>query len=101
MRARVPVQYTAEQRKQIKKMIAEEYDKHREKEFADGIRRNYKMIAYALNRKYGFGKGRIGELLLEIQELAEESRTNPDFWRHLDKVVVDEIGLEFGKEQYL
>lgn len=101
MRARIPVQYTAEQRKQIKKMIAEEYDKHREKEFADAIRRNYKVIAYALNRKYGFGKGRISELLMFIQDTCEESNTDPDFWRHLDMVVVDEIGLELGKEQYL
>ena len=62
-------------------------------------RRIFKIFAYELNRMYGFGKSRIENLMLGVQDLSELSGTDEEFWYHLDTVLQKEIGLNFEREE--
>lgn len=62
------------------------------------VRKTLKMFCVALNREYGFGKARLDKLLDTYFKLvAEEDEDN--FAYHLDKVVIDELGLKFEREE--
>lgn len=62
------------------------------------VRKTLKMCCVALNREYGFGKARLDKLLNTYFKLgAEEDEDN--FAYHLDKVVIDELGLKFEREE--
>ena len=62
------------------------------------MRRIFKSIAYSLNRKYGFGKQRMMVVLNEAKEIMDECPKNEIFWDQLDKVCIDEIGINFVRE---
>lgn len=62
------------------------------------MRRIFKSIAYSLNRKYGFGKQRMMVVLNEAKEIMDEYPKNEIFWDQLDKVCIDEIGINFVRE---
>lgn len=62
------------------------------------MRRIFKSIAYSLNREYGFGKHRMMIVLNEAHKIMDEYRQNEIFWEQLDKVCIDEIGINFVQE---
>lgn len=62
------------------------------------MRRIFKSIAYSLNRKYGFGKQRMMVVLNEAKGIMDEYPKNEIFWEQLDKVCIDEIGINFVRE---
>lgn len=67
-------------------------------ETAKIIRRDHKLIAVSLNRKFGFGAGRISRMMGEITRLAEVSDTDEEFWTHID-MRLKQIGLDFEEEE--
>ena len=64
------------------------------------FRRYYKLLAVALNEKFGFGKKRIQEVFEAISEVGKQREHDEVFWAHVDKVVIDQIGIEFERENY-
>ena len=62
-------------------------------------RRFYKLICYTLNREFGFGKGRLMKIINSINRTLTEHRDDVMFWIHLDRVVIDELGVEFEREK--
>ena len=62
-------------------------------------RRFYKLICYTLNREFGFGKGRLMKIITSINRTLTEHRDDVMFWIHLDRVVIDELGVEFEREK--
>ena len=62
-------------------------------------RRLFKAFCYVLNRKYGFGKYRLSAAIGEIEQVMDECLTSEIFWEQLDRVVIDEIGLDFVREK--
>lgn len=54
----------------------------------------FKALCYCLNRDFGFGKKRLEFLINSIRDLLDESLTDECFWEHLDRVVIDELGIE-------
>lgn len=64
------------------------------------FRRYYKLLAVSLNRKLGFGKQRIQRVFEDISELSKRREHDEVFWAHVDKVVIDQIGIEFQRENY-
>lgn len=50
------------------------------------------LMAYVLNRRYGFGKQRICTVAEEIANLANEHYEDEEFHEHLHRALVD-IGL--------
>jgi len=62
------------------------------------VRKTLKICCVALNRQYGFGKDRLNKLLATYFSLVE-SENEDTFAYHLDKVVIDELGLKFEREE--
>ena len=71
-----------------------------EEESRNLFRRFFKLLAVSLNKKYGFGKKRLTETLKELQTLSINRETDMIFWKHIDDIVINNIGLEFEREPY-
>lgn len=68
---------------------------------SQGLFRRYcKLMAVALNRKYGFGVIRLKSLFDEVVEISKGREQDEIFWRHIDKVVREQIKLDFPNENY-
>lgn len=68
------------------------------KERAQLMRRFFKMMCFSLNRRYGFGEGRLMAVVQEVSELSFEHAKDEEFWYHLDNAVIDGIGMQFARE---
>lgn len=100
MKCRVPVQsrLTKKMNKDIKEQSEIVVRELIAKDTQKIVRKTLKMCCVALNREYGFGKARLDKLLDTYFKLvAEEDEDN--FAYHLDKVVIDELGLKFEREE--
>lgn len=85
--------------KEIKR-LADKYAKEYLAEHKNGfMRRVLKAVYYTLNREYGFGKTRIQRLDAALWELMNEAQTDEAFFEHIDRVVIDELGVELKREQ--
>lgn len=62
-------------------------------------RRIFKAFCYCLNRDYGFGKQRLNFLIKSVDDIMNEVLTDDCFWEHLDRVVIDELKIEFEREE--
>ena len=88
-------------RKDIEKFIYDNSVDYIKQENRNCIRRTFKLMAVSLNEKYGFGKKRLLNLFNGCGAEANARRNqDPIFWAHIDKKVIDELGLEFEKEKY-
>lgn len=63
------------------------------------MRRFFKLTCYVLNRKFGFGKQRCLKTTNGIAELAKEHERDEIFWHHIDKVIIDEMQIDFEREE--
>lgn len=97
MKARVPLKSKLDKRIQ-KDMIALADEAFTKQQFGY-TRRIYKAFCYSLNRDFGFGKQRLSFLLKSVNDIINEVDTDDCFWEHLDKVVIDEMKLEFEREE--
>lgn len=99
MKARIPPKSVVSKgiRKAVQQYAKEQVNKEEQTE----MRRFLKIVCVALHQKFGFGKDRIADLLQEVSDLSEESDTDEIFWNHIDRVVIDEMGLDFEKEDRL
>lgn len=96
MRSRLPASLalTNKQKQAVRAAAADALNKER----ADQMRRFFKLMCFVLNRRYGFGKSRLLVTVDEIGKLAAEHDRDEEFWTHLDNVTVDEIGIDFPRE---
>ena len=62
-------------------------------------RRVFKLFCVALHDEYGFGKGRLSNVLGKVSTVCEERKDDPVFWSHVD-MAIEQIGLDFPKEDY-
>lgn len=97
MKARIPLKSKLDKRIQ-KDMIALAEEELSKKQYGF-TRRMFKAFCYCLNRDYGFGKQRLDFLIDSVNKLMDEVLTDDCFWEHLDKVVIDEMKLEFEREE--
>ena len=84
--------------KEIKR-LADKYAKEYLAEHKNGfMRRVLKAVYYTLNREYGFGKTRIQRLDAALWELMNEAQTDEAFFEHIDRVVIDKLGVDLKRE---
>lgn len=97
MKARIKPTYsvTKKQKETVKEYIKEELRVQQ----IGSTRRVFKLFCVALHDEYGFGKGRLAILLSKISTVCDEKKNDPVFWSHMDKVI-EQIGLDFPKEDY-
>lgn len=94
MKARLPLN------SKMKKRLVNELHKEADKRNEDNTRRLFKLFCVVLNSVFGFGKFRLTKLIMEVAKLIEQSKTDEIFWYHIDKKVIDQIGMQFDRENY-
>ena len=96
MKARIPTKFTKRQEGMIRQKVRDEYQRQGQ----EMSRRIFKLFCVALNKEFGFGKLRLFNLLNEVSKLSNEKQHDEVFWSHIDKVVIEQIGIEFPREDY-
>ena len=96
MKARVPGRVTKRQEGVIRNKVRDEYQRQGQ----EMSRRIFKLFCVALNQRFGFGKYRLSRLLNEVSVLSNEKQHDEVFWSHIDKVIIEQIGIEFPREDY-
>ena len=51
-----------------------------------------------MNEKYGFGTKRLAALVDDFTAKLDESSKDEVFWEHIDKVVIDNLGIPFERD---
>ncbi len=96
MKARIPSSAKIT-KKQMK--AAESYSRQVVKADQERIlRRYFKLMCYVLNRDFGFGSKRCLSVIGGISRLSAEHDRDEIFWKHLDRVVIDEMKLDFERD---
>jgi len=67
---------------------------------AETFRRWVKLSAAILHIEFGFGHDRVATFLGKISSAAESEKKDEIFWLHIDKVVNEELKLDFKPENY-
>ena len=84
--------------------ISKEQKAELQKEFKaqsnDLTRRLFKIFCCALHEEFSFGKERCERLILKVEQLASEHDTDEVFWYHIDREIIDYMGLKFSRENY-
>ena len=96
MKARIPI--PQKQRKALEVEVRAAVIKEMENQRNAMMRRFFKIMCYALNNKFGFGSKRLNTLIDAISQTALEADTDEIFWEHLDKIVIDSLGMDFERD---
>ena len=88
MKARIPGSRAL--LKPDKKAVRDYVDQYQK----DVTRRLLKLACVALHLEFGFGKDRLGRFLMKMNGLMGDEL----LWWHVDKLLIDQIGLEFDRE---
>lgn len=103
MKARIP-KIKAKDKKQLKQeidiLVTAALAEKEEKIHKDLTRRILKTFVYVMNTEFGYGRTRLERLLDAFTAQLEKSDTDEVFWEHIDRVVMDELKLDFGKRDY-
>lgn len=92
MKARIPLN-----NRQLK-MCRDVVNDLTEKRQVAFTRRIYKLYAFVLNREFQFGRQRIERIIAKINQLLIESDSDELFWDNIDRVVIDELKIQFERE---
>lgn len=92
MKARLPVEatLTARQRKHMEETYAQRS--------VYGAIRMAKLFIVVMHEEFGFGKDRANRFLNRLTTLLIESKNDPIYWEHVDRIVIDELKLDFDRE---
>ena len=88
MKARIPGRRAL--LKPDKQAVRDYVDQHQK----DVTRRLLKLACVALHLEFGFGKERLGKFLMKMKGLMGDEL----LWWHIDKLLIDQVGLEFDRE---
>lgn len=103
MKARIP-KIKAKDKKQLKQeidiLVTAALAEKEEKIHKDLTRRILKTFVYVMHTDFGYGRTRLERLLEAFTIQLEKSDTDEVYWEHIDRVVMDELKLDFGKRDY-
>lgn len=101
MKARIP-KISGNDRKRLLSEVEIEvkkaWEKVEEEKTIDITRRVLKTIIYTLNTEYGYGIKRISRLFNSFTKMLDSSSKDEVYWEHIDRVVVDKLGLPFERD---
>ena len=101
MKARIPKISGNDRKRMLSEVeieVKKAWEKVEEEKTIDITRRVLKTIIYTLNTEYGYGIKRITRLFNSFTKMLEESRKDEVYWEHIDRVVVDKLGLPFERD---
>lgn len=96
MKARIPL--SKEQRKRVEEEARVVCIQEIEKQRNAMMRRFFKLMCYSLNDKFGFGAKRLNTLIAALTETSLEADNDPIFWEHIDRIVIDTLGVPFDRD---
>ena len=79
----------------VRELVAEEHRKQGE----GAARRLFKLFCVSIYEEYGFAAKRGGRIIEQVSKIAEEKKTDPVFWTHIDRWL-KQIGYNFPDENY-
>lgn len=101
MKARIPKISGNDRKRMLSEVeieVKKAWEKVEEEKTIDITRRVLKTIIYKLNTEYGYGIKRISRLFNSFTKMLEESSKDEVYWEHIDRVVVDKLGLPFERD---
>ena len=101
MKARIPKISGNDRKRMLSEVeieVKKAWEKVEEEKTIDITRRVLKTIIYTLNTEYGYGIKRISRLFNSFTKMLEESSKDEVYWEHIDRVVVDKLGLPFERD---
>lgn len=66
----------------------------------DLSRRLLKLFCCALHDEFEFGKDRCQRLIAKVNDLAAKHYDDEVFWYHIDRELIDYMGINFPRENY-
>ena len=101
MKARIPKISGNDRKKLLSEVeieVKKAWEKVEEEKTIDITRRVLKTIIYTLNTEYGYGIKRISRLFNSFTKMLEESSKDEVYWEHIDRVVIEILGLPFERD---
>ena len=101
MKARIPKISGNDRKRMLSEVeieVKKAWEKVEEEKTIDITRRVLKTIIYTLNTEYGYGIKRISRLFNSFTKMLEESNKDEVYWEHIDRVVVNKLGLPFERD---
>ena len=94
MKARLPIN------NKMKRQVRQEVSKEYERQGQATARRIFKLMCAVYNELYGHGKVRCMRAIERISWLSAKHKDDEVFWAHIDRVVIEQMGVEFEREDY-
>ena len=101
MKARIPKISGNDRKRMLSEVeieVKKAWEKVEEEKTIDITRRVLKTIIYTLNTEYGYGIKRISRLFNSFTKMLENSNNDEVYWEHIDRVVVNKLGLPFERD---
>ena len=101
MKARIPKISGNDRKRMLSEVeieVKKAWEKVEEEKTIDITRRVLKTIIYTLNTEYGYGIKRISRLFNSFTKMLEESNKDEVYWEHIDRVVINKLGLPFERD---
>lgn len=64
------------------------------------VRRTLKLVLFELHNNYGFGLNRLNKLMKGVEDLTLKANEDEIFWEHIDRELIDRVGLTFEERDY-
>ena len=96
MKAHIPL--SGKMKKDALAEIKIEVAKEREQVTEQIVRRTLKLVLFELNDNYGFGLQRLNAIIGGVNDLTVKSQDDEIFWEHIDRQLIDRIGLDFQRD---
>lgn len=98
MKARIslPGKVSKKQQEVARELVKEQF----RNEAQGHTRRLLKIFCSTLNESEGYGKIKLGRVLDRIIKIADEHMNDEVYWYHVDKRVIDQLGIPFEREDY-
>lgn len=79
--------------------LDEKVEQIRKEERIYTLRRFLKVLCYRYHDKKGYGKKRCTDLVVDFMKFFDENEDTEYMWEHIDRVVMDQLGLFEGWER--
>lgn len=101
MKARIPRISGNDRKRMLSEVeieVKKKWEEVEQEKSTDITRRVLKTMIYVLNTEYGYGNKRIARLFNSFTKMLENSNKDEVYWEHIDRVVINNLGLPFERD---
>ncbi len=102
MKARIPPgnRIPKRQKQWVDQYAKEQAEWEQKKQSSDYINRLLKLVFVTLHQEFRFGKKRLVSFHDRFYQMLMESARDELYWWHVDQIVIDQLGMEFAREDF-